>query len=122
MSLKNTTVLGSLPVAVNSMIFELACLTDLVADYNHSLFLAEKYRVIAKPEKVFNITTNRSEQRACYSFEKDIRDLISCVAEPILFKVAREEQYAPICSKSDKYCLPMALNYFGQRLRRELEI
>lgn len=36
----NTQVLGSLPVAINSMIFELACLTDLVEDYNHSLFLA----------------------------------------------------------------------------------
>lgn len=78
--------------------------------------------MLAKIEKVFNIKTNKIESRSCYSFEKDIRDLVSCVADPILFKVSREKEYAPIISKSDKYCLPMALNYFSQRLRIELDV
>ena len=41
-------MLGSLPVGINSMIFEFKWLTDIVTDYNNSLFLAQKYRVIVK--------------------------------------------------------------------------
>lgn len=41
-------MLGSLPVGMNTMIFELKWLTEIVSDYNKSLFLAQKYRVIAK--------------------------------------------------------------------------
>ena len=50
-------MLGSLPVGINSMIFEFKWLTDIVTDYNNSLFLAQKYRVIVKAEKVYNIKT-----------------------------------------------------------------
>jgi hypothetical protein len=47
----------------------------------------------------------KSEQRQCYSFEKDIRDVISCVKDPILYKVSRENDYAPVTTKTKGYAL-----------------
>lgn len=44
----NMNMMGSLPVGINSMIFEFKWLTEIVSDYNNNLFLAQKYRVIAK--------------------------------------------------------------------------
>jgi hypothetical protein len=108
-------------VAMHSMVFELKWLTEIVADYNNNLFLAEKYRVVAKSERVYNTQTWKIEQRSCYSFEKDIRDFLSCIKDPILYKVERGREYAPVCSKNDSYCFPMAVGHFSQRLRAELE-
>lgn len=71
------------------MAFEFKSLTDIVTDYNNNLFLAEKYRVLAKTEQVYNINTWKLELRSCYSFEKDIRDFLGCVNDPMLFKVDR---------------------------------
>ena len=42
---------------MNSMVFELKWLVEIVTDYNNNLFLAEKYRVLAKTEKVYNTKT-----------------------------------------------------------------
>ena len=42
------------------MVFELQSLRQIIADYNHSLFLAEKYHVIGKIEKVYNINLIRT--------------------------------------------------------------
>ncbi len=43
-----------MPIAINSMVFDLAYLMDIISDYNHSLFLAERYHVIQKEEVVYN--------------------------------------------------------------------
>jgi hypothetical protein len=86
---QNGEVMESLPVAINSMVFELQSLTQIIADYNTSLFLAEKYHVIAKSEKIYNVQLFKGELRCCYSFEKDLRDIISCVEAPVLYKVCR---------------------------------
>ena len=57
-----------LPIATNSMVFDLASLVGVISDYNNSLFLAEKYHVIQKEEVVYNFRIYRPEQRLCYSF------------------------------------------------------
>jgi hypothetical protein len=103
------------------MVFELQSLRQIIADYNHNLFLAEKYHVIGKVERAYNFGMARSEQRMCYSFEKDLRDIISCQDNHVLYKVSRTREYAPICSKKERYCLHIALNYFGLRLQEELD-
>lgn len=106
---------------MNSMVFELKWLVEIVTDYNNNLFLAEKYRVLAKTEKVYNTKTWKLELQNCFSFEKDIRDFLTCVDDPILFKVERGREYAPICSRNDSYCLHMAIDHFQSRLQAELE-
>lgn len=103
------------------MVFELASLRQILQDYNKSLFLAEKYRVIAKEEKIYNIRCFREEVRVCYSFEKDIRDIIACVERPLLFKVSRRRSYVPICSRSKEYSFAEAVSHFEQQIREELE-
>ena len=50
------------------MVFELESLTQTIADYNKCLFLAEKYHVIAKMEKLYNIKFFKEEMQMCYSF------------------------------------------------------
>jgi hypothetical protein len=61
-------LMEKLPIATNSMVFELASLVEVISDYNNSLFLAEKYHVIQKEETVYNFRLYRSELRLCYSF------------------------------------------------------
>jgi hypothetical protein len=41
------------------MVFEFDSLTKLIADYNTNLFLAEKYHVVAKDEKVFDFKSGK---------------------------------------------------------------
>jgi hypothetical protein len=43
-------IIKKLPIAINSMAFELNSLLNIITDYNNSLFLAEKYHVIQKEE------------------------------------------------------------------------
>ena len=98
---------------MNSLVVEFDWLTEIVSDYNSNLFLAEKYHVLSKVERVHNIKMWKTEKRLCYSFEKDIRDLVGCVNDPILFRVSRSEQYAPIWTRDGQYCLDSAVNHFG---------
>ena len=56
------------------MVFSLPSLRETMQDYRSSLFLAEKYHVMAKEEKVYNVQMYQLEQQLCYSFEKDLRD------------------------------------------------
>lgn len=37
----------------------------------------------------------------------------------MLYKVSRTKEYAPIYSKNERYCLAIALNFFGGRLKEE---
>jgi hypothetical protein len=48
-----------LPIATNSMVFDLAYLVDIISDYNNNLFLAERYHVIQKEEVVYNFRLYR---------------------------------------------------------------
>ena len=45
-----------------------------------------------------------------------MRDVISCVDDPILYKVNRTKEYAPIITKSSSYSLYEALNYYRPKL------
>jgi hypothetical protein len=109
-----------LPIATNSMVFDLAYLVDIISDYNNNLFLAEHYHVIQKEEVVYNFRLYKPEQRLCFSFEKDIRDVISCVPDPLLYKVKRQTSYAPVMTRNKGYALNEALNFYRERLEKEL--
>ncbi len=102
------------------MAFELAALVKIIADYNNSLFLAEKYHVIHKEEQVYNFRFFKTEPSECYSFEKDLRDVISCVKDPLLYKVPRKDQYVPILTKNKGYALSEAQTFYQERLEAEL--
>jgi hypothetical protein len=54
------------------------------------LFLAEKYHVVQKHEQTYNFRLFKTEIKECVSFEKDIRDIVSCVENPLLYKVSRK--------------------------------
>lgn len=91
------------------MVFSLPSLRETMQDYRSSLFLAEKYHVMAKEEKVYNVQMYQLEQQLCYSFEKDLRDIISCSDDHLLLKVARRKSYVPICSRTRQYAISEAV-------------
>ena len=114
-------MLNKLPVATNSMIFRLSSLVELIEDYKTTLFMAAKYHVIDKHERVYNPRFYHVESKPCYSFEKDLRDIITCIEKPLLLKVDRLEHFAPIVSKSKEYSLDAAVAHYENRLERELQ-
>ena len=98
------------------MAFELSSLLSIITDYNNNLFLAEKYHVIRKEEQVYNFRIYKSEPRECYSFEKDIRDIVSCIPDTVLYRVSRRDEYAPVMTRNKGYALNEALNFYQLRL------
>ena len=45
-----------------------------------------------------------------------MRDVISCVDDPILYKVNRTKEYAPIITRNNSYSISEAMNYYRPKL------
>lgn len=105
---------------MNSLVFELETLRRLVEDYASSISLAQHYQQVELTEQVSNFEADRVEPRKCFNFEKDIRYLTTCVKDPLLYKVVRGSDFAPICSRDGEYSFKEAVGHYKGRLEKEL--
>ena len=119
--LQDANMLSKLPVATNSMVFRMSSLVEIIEDYQSTLFLAAKYHVIAKDEQVYNPRLYHVEMRSCFSFEKDLRDIIACIDQPLMLKVDRLKEYVPIISQSKEYSFEAAVAHYQARLEKDLQ-
>jgi hypothetical protein len=46
--------------------------------------------------------------------------VISCVADPLLYKMSRKTSYAPVMTKNKGYALNDALSYYKELIDQEL--
>lgn len=78
---------------------ELEYLQELIKDFHTDIYLSENYHILRRREKVLNPSTNKIITTESLTFEGDIRDLLACCSDPLLYYNERDKHYGPIFSK-----------------------
>lgn len=83
---------------MNSMVYSLDELPNLVKKFDSELQLGGLYRAYEIKENVYDFKQMKPLlNEKCWAFEKDIKDTICCAEKPFVLKVDRSE-FIPIVS------------------------
>jgi hypothetical protein len=75
----------------------------VIKDYASNISLAANYQELKVEAEVFDFYKNQANVDTCFNFEKDIRYLVTFIKDPLLYRVHRPDEFAPIMSKNKEY-------------------
>jgi hypothetical protein len=68
---------------------------------------------------VFHPETHQSRLEKCYSFEKDLRLLVS-TSEKVLFYLVPRREFVPIYTKNRQYSIAEAYRHYQEDIEKDL--